>query len=62
LFHDAADPERYVEWFMVESWVEHMRQHHRATVADQEVSERVRAFHLGPEPPRVSHLIAAESD
>ena len=59
LFHDAADPRRYVEWFMVESWVEHLRQHHRATVADQEVNERVRAFHLGPAPPRVSHFIAA---
>ncbi|MGQ0522337.1 MAG: MFS transporter [Betaproteobacteria bacterium] len=60
LFHDAADPERYVEWFMVESWVEHLRQHHRATVADQEVNARVRAFHLGPEPPRVSHYIAVD--
>jgi predicted MFS family arabinose efflux permease/quinol monooxygenase YgiN len=61
LFHDAAEPERYVESFLVESWVEHMRQHHRATVADREVSERVRAFHTGPEPPRVSHMIAVES-
>lgn len=60
LFHDAAEPERYVESFVVESWVEHMRQHQRATMADREVNERVRAFHLGPEPPRVSHLIAAE--
>jgi quinol monooxygenase YgiN len=60
LFHDAAEPERYVESFVVESWVEHMRQHQRATVADREVTERVRSFHMGPEPPRVSHLIAAE--
>lgn len=62
LFHDAADPERYFELFMVESWVEHLRQHQRATVADQEVSARVRVFHLGPEPPRVSHFIAAGSE
>jgi quinol monooxygenase YgiN len=60
LFHDAADPQRYVESFAVESWVEHMRQHQRATVADGEISSRVRAFHLGPEPPQVSHLISAE--
>lgn len=62
LFYDAAEPERYVESFIVESWVEHLRQHQRATVADREVSDRVRAFHLGPEPPRASHLIAAEPE
>lgn len=62
LFHDAADPQRYVESFAVESWVEHMRQHQRATVADGEISSRVRAFHLGPEPPQVSHLISAEAE
>lgn len=61
LFQDAADAERYLETFLVESWVEHLRQHHRSTVADQEVTGTVRAYHLGPEPPRVSHLLAAET-
>lgn len=61
LYHDAADPERYVESFFVESWAEHVRQHHRATVADREVNERVRAYHLGPGPPRASHMIAVDS-
>jgi hypothetical protein len=27
LFSDAAKPARYVEYFMVESWFEHLRQH-----------------------------------
>ncbi len=58
LFHDAADEQRYVETFLVESWVEHMRQHHRATAGDQAVNDRVRAFHIGDEAPRVSHLVA----
>lgn len=60
LFYDAADPQRFVESFVVESWVEHMRQHQRATLADGEISSRARSFHLGPEPPHVSHLLAAE--
>ncbi|TIQ76041.1 MAG: MFS transporter, partial [Mesorhizobium sp.] len=30
---DAADPERIVEWFMVESWAEHLRQHKRVSRA-----------------------------
>jgi quinol monooxygenase YgiN len=62
LFEDAAEPGRYVESFLVESWVEHLRQHHRATVDDGEVSGEARQYHLGPEPPRVSHLIAADKD
>jgi hypothetical protein len=62
LFHDAADPQRYVESFVVESWIEHLRQHQRATASDFEASNRVRAYHLGSEPPRVSHLISADAD
>lgn len=57
LFADAADPGRLTELYLVESWLEHLRQHQRITVSDREVEERVRAFHLGPEPPRVQHLI-----
>lgn len=58
LYSDTADPARYVEYFQVESWAEHLRQHHRITQADRALQERVREFHTGSEPPRVSHLIA----
>jgi MFS family permease/quinol monooxygenase YgiN len=37
LFHNSADPARYVECFMDESWVEHLRQHERVSVADREI-------------------------
>jgi len=60
LFHDASDGERYLETFLVESWVEHMRQHHRATSGDQAISDRVRAYHIGAGAPQVSHLVASE--
>lgn len=59
LFGDAADPSRYVETFIVGSWAEHLRQHERVTVADREIQERARAFHVGDTPPTVSHLISA---
>ncbi|HMD98673.1 MAG TPA: MFS transporter [Terriglobia bacterium] len=59
LFEDVAQPGRYLETFVVESWVEHLRQHERSTVADQQVRERVQRFHLGEEPPVVSHLLYA---
>lgn len=58
LFEDAAMPGCYVESFLVESWAEHVRQHERGTAADQDLNERIRKYHIGPEPPQVRHLIA----
>ncbi|HUV99680.1 MAG TPA: MFS transporter, partial [Gallionella sp.] len=58
LFSDADHPERMVECFMVESWLEHLRQHERVTVADRNVIKQMRTYHLGNEPPKVTHLIA----
>ena len=34
VFEDAAEPGRFVETFLVESWLEHLRQHERVTEAD----------------------------
>jgi hypothetical protein len=58
VFQDAADPARLVEAFLVESLLEHMRQHERVTEADRVVEEQVRTFHREDEPPAVSHLVA----
>jgi len=33
---------RFVEWFLVESWAEHLRQHERVTIDDREVEARSR--------------------
>ncbi|WP_043837968.1 MFS transporter [Muricoccus aerilatus] len=54
---DAADPEKIVEWFIVESWAEHLRQHHRVSRADADVQGAVRGFHRGPEAPVVRHFL-----
>ena len=62
LFFDAADPERYVEYFLVDSWLEHLRQHGRATLADQELLDRARSFHIGEAAPTVTHQIAASGE
>jgi MFS family permease len=61
LFYDVAQPRRFVETFLVESWAEHLRQHERVTAADQAVEERARAFHNGDAPPIVSHLVSART-
>ena len=59
LYNDTAAPSRFVETFVVESWAEHVRQHGRVTVADRDVEEVARAFHVGAAPPIISHLIYA---
>ncbi len=60
LLSDPADPGRYVESFMVESWLEHLRQHERVTVADRAIEDLARRYHVGPAPPFVSHFIARD--
>lgn len=57
LMRDAADPDSIVEWFLVASWEEHLRQHDRAIAADVAVQQAVRRLHRGPEAPVVRHLV-----
>jgi hypothetical protein len=59
---DAADSERIVEWFMVESWTEHLRQHHRLSNADADIQRETMQFHIGPNVPVVRHFLALEMD
>ena len=57
---DAADPEKIVEWFMVESWAEHLRQHHRVSNADADVQRETVQFHVGQEGPVVRHFLTLD--
>lgn len=59
VFQDIADDTRYLETFLVESWIEHLRQHERVTNADRVLQETIYKFQAHGEP-IVSHLVAAE--
>ena len=59
LFQDTANPGRFLETFIVETWIEHLRQHERMTVADRSIEEKAFSFHTGSERPQVQHLIYA---
>jgi MFS family permease len=59
VFEDAAEVGRILETFLVESWMEHLRQHERVTNADRVVQQAVQRFHVGGTP-KVTHYIAAE--
>ena len=58
LFHDSEDPTRFVETFMDESWMEHLRQHERASVADREIQRRAKQFLVEGETTKSSHWLA----
>jgi len=57
VFEDTTHPERMIETFLTDSWLDHLRQHQRVTRADRAAEERVQR--LAREPPRVTHYIAA---
>ncbi|SCW43678.1 MFS transporter [Ancylobacter rudongensis] len=60
VMEDAAEPTLLTEWFMVDSWAEHLRQHHRVSHADADVQAQLRAFHRVERPPVVRHLLALD--
>ncbi len=57
VLEDSEAPGRWVEYFLVDSWLDHLRQHGRVTEADRAEQEALQAFHRGVEKPRVRHLI-----
>jgi hypothetical protein len=58
LYYNRENPNKYIETFIAESWEEHLRQHERITVADREIENSVKFFHIDKNPPSVSHFIA----
>jgi MFS family permease len=59
LYRDLADPDSFLEVFISESWVDHLRQHARITFADMDIQEKTRIYQTGKEPPLVRHYISA---
>ena len=58
IFEDVSEPGRLLETFLVESWVEHLRQHERVTRADQLLQEGMQRLLLQPE--KITHFITAD--
>jgi hypothetical protein len=59
-WRDAADPRRVVEQFVVASWSEHLRQHERVTVRDQQRLNKVRALTDPDRTPVVTHWLTPQ--
>jgi len=56
----TSEPERVMEWFLVESWAEHLRQHQRVSHADADLQNEAVRFHIGPDKPVVHHFLALD--
>ncbi|HEX4170763.1 MAG TPA: MFS transporter [Bryobacteraceae bacterium] len=59
IFQDVRDPSHLSETFLVESWIEYLRQRERFTADDLRIRDMVWSYHSGNEPPKVSHMIYA---
>lgn len=57
---DVADPETLLEWFLVASWAEHLRQHRRVAGRDADLQHAVQRFHAGGQPPVVRHFLTLD--
>ena len=57
VWQDAADPARLVEQFVVASWEEHLRQHDRITIRDQQRLARIRSMTDPAHPATVTHWL-----
>ncbi len=57
LYRDPSVPGRYLEQFMVGSWLDHLRQHDRVTVSDAALQERVGKLLKNGAAPVVTHYM-----
>lgn len=59
VFQDARNPERFVETFIADSWIDFLRARERMTVADRAVRDHVWSLHHGPAKPAISYMLYA---
>src|SRR5262245_35247229 len=58
VFEDSASEGRMVETFLVESWLDHLRQHERVTTVDRALQDLVNQFQTDGTAPTITHFIA----
>lgn len=59
IFRDVAHAGRYVEQFIDENWLAHLRHRERVTAAERAIENRKLAFHVGEHPPLVKAFVGA---
>ncbi len=59
IFEDPAEEGRFIETFLTDSWLEHLRLHRRVTKADRISEQAARRFQVG-DGPKTTHLVSAQ--
>jgi hypothetical protein len=53
---------RFIETFMTDSWLEHLRAHERVTKADRLLEQIVFRFQVGGGTPKTTHLLGVRPE
>jgi MFS family permease len=59
VFQDAQQPDRFVETFVVDSWIDFLRQRERFSAPDRALRDHAWSFHQGETAPAVSYMLYA---
>jgi len=59
VFQDAQQPDRFVETFVVDSWIDFLRQRERFSAPDRALRDYAWSFHRGAASPAVSYMLYA---
>jgi MFS family permease len=59
LYQDTAQADHYIECFMVESWLEHLRQHDRVSVSDKALQEKISTCLITGSTKAINHYVAS---
>jgi Transmembrane secretion effector len=62
VWRDAANPGHVLEQFVVGSWAEHLRQHERVSIRDQQRLNEIEAMTDPTHPTTVTHWLARQVD
>lgn len=57
VMQDTAAPQILIEYFLLPSWLDHLRQHERVTHEERALQQKLLALHLGDAPPLVRHYL-----
>ena len=60
IFEHTEHPNHFIEFFSIESWLEHLRQHERVTDADRVLQTQLRALLVISSEPVVTHYVAPD--
>ncbi|HET7212584.1 MAG TPA: MFS transporter [Terriglobia bacterium] len=59
VFQDTGQPDRFVETFVVDSWIDFLRQRERYSALDRALRDHAWGFHRGDLAPAVSYMLYA---